>query len=209
VALALVLLLVGGAIGIGANFFLTQEHAAKRVAATYLSALDRGDFDTAYDQWCAADQAVYPPAAYRAQHESWQGDVDAVRGATISVFTNSGTSAYVDYVTAGSSYTHDIAMRRVHGTWQVCPTGDRLASDLASCACMTPTQQFESQIAFVLNDRRAEYPLDAIHCPGVPALAGQPVVCHGTSRDGRAWDIQAVESGSAAPPTVQVLPTTT
>ena len=206
VALGLVILVVLGAIGVGVNVYVTQSSGAKKAAATYLSALERGDFDGAYDQWCAEDQAQYAPGAFRAQHEYRQGEVDAVRGVTINT-TTSGTTADINYWSDGS--LQSLELSRVHGTWQVCPRGDRLRYDMENCSCMTPSQHLESDVAQVLNDKRAEYPLNVVQCPALTALVdGQPVVCHATSRDGRSWDIQAVESNNATYTTVKVLPIT-
>jgi hypothetical protein len=205
----LVLVLVLGAIGVGVNVYIKDSHAAKQVATTYLSALGRGDFDTAYDQWCAADQAVYPPGAFRAQHEYRRGEVDNVTGSWISI-TTSGTSADINYRSPGDPLTQSLAMRRVHGTWRVCPQGSRLRYDMENCGCMTPGQHLEADIALVLNDKRAKFPLNAVQCPALSALVdGQPVLCRGSSRDGRTWDIRATESNNATYTNVEVGPATT
>ena len=210
VVIGVVVVLVLAGIGVGINVFVQQTSGAKKAAATYLTALARGDFDAAYDQWCAQDQSVYPAAAFRAQHESRQGEFDTVRGVAINSSTDSGTTAYVDFGSPGGPVDGNIALRKVHGTWQVCPTGDRLSGDLSNCTCMTASQHLEADIAFVLNKQRAEYPLNRVQCPVLSVLVdGQPVLCRGISRDGRSWDIRATESNNATYTNVEIGPATT
>jgi hypothetical protein len=74
---------------------------------------------------------------------------------------------------------------------------------------MTPSQHLEADVAFVLNDQRAEYPLNAVQCPTLTALVdAKPVLSRATSRDGRAWDIQAIESNNATYTNVKIRPAT-
>jgi hypothetical protein len=59
--------------------------------------------------------------------------------AGVTVYTKDSKGAKqvaATYLSALGSLTQSLALSRVHGTWQVCPQGDRLRTDMGRTAAV-------------------------------------------------------------------------
>jgi hypothetical protein len=179
---------------------------AERLAATsYLGALDRGDTAAAYAQWCGEDRAVYPEAAFRAQHEYRAGHSGEVHPSTLARMI--GVTPPVPYQDAGSAIGKDLALRHSGGRWEVCPRGERLQSDMENCGCMTPAQHLEADVARVVAGPGSDHSLTSVTCPALVALVdGQAVNCTGTDTDGHNWRLIATEANGRTYTSVRIAP---
>ncbi|MDQ1672853.1 MAG: hypothetical protein QOC98_1415 [Frankiaceae bacterium] len=199
-------LVVVGLIVAGVQVAVSGGSEAKVAATGYLQALERGDTAAAYQDWCAADRAVYPEAMFRAQHESRAGHASRVVHSPLGASTGKVSVLIRD----DEGTVKDLPLERAAGRWEVCPRGQRLQDDMGNCRCMTPTQELEADIAHVLASKGTRYPVVEVRCPTIPALVdGQPVPCTARAADGRTWAVTAKESGHASYTNVEIVPTGT
>jgi hypothetical protein len=197
VGLILGLLVIGGVV-----VKLVGNGAPMRAEAQrYLDNLSAGNFDAAYQQWCPQDRAQYSLAQFRAQREYRTGEHGHVVG------TSSSTQGdEVPYQTdQGPGVSH---VARVDGHWYICPKGAALASAMENCACMSPAQHLEADIAGVLQGKdELAAPLSVVRCPAMSALEdGVAITCAAEAVNGSGYTVVATESNGATYTHVTVTP---
>ncbi len=201
--------LVGAVVGLIVIIFLAVTiqvtvigaAPAKAAATGYLQALTRGDTAAAYQDWCAADRALYPEAVFRAQHE-WRAGHPSQVGSALRDWGGNTATVWVND-------ERDLPMQLTAGRWEVCPHGDRLRHDMANCDCMTPAQELESDIAFVAS-RNTTHQFVQVTCPAIPALVdGKAFDCTAAAADGRTWKVIATESGGGTYTDLAITPSGT